>query len=301
MTSSSDHDGFRVAVNRRSGSADPDVIDLICDRLATGADVERYETAEPADLDGAFAQLDGRALVVIGGDGSVHAALQRARVTGNLDRVVFGLVPTGTGNDLARTLGLPLDPDDAAAALLTASARTLDLAVDDRDEVVVNAVHAGIGADAAERAQPMKDQVGAVAYPVGAVAAGVTTQGWAVTVTVDGVELVPPRSDGRALMVAIGNGCTIGGGTSICPSATLDDGVLDVVVSHATGPAARAAYGAALVRGDHASRDDVATARGTEVTIQGEPIPYNIDGEVTGERERATFRIRPSAWRILAP
>ena len=303
LTNSSENpptSGWLLAVNGNSGSADADTIDAVEQRLERSGPVERRESSQPEDLDRMFADLEGRVLVVVGGDGSIHTAVRRALACGELDRITFGLVPTGTGNDLARTLEIPLDPVEAADALLTATPRALDLLAWDDGEVVVNAAHAGIGADAAERAQPMKEQVGALAYPVGAVAAGVAVDGWDVSIEVDGEPLHPAQGD-RVLMIAMGNGCTIGGGTPVCADAAPDDGGVDVLVSTAVSPGARAAFAAALMRGEHADRDDVAVARGSEVTVRGQAIPYNVDGELVGEATARTFRVQPAAWRLLTP
>ncbi|MFX3793545.1 hypothetical protein ACJBQ4_11060, partial [Streptococcus suis] len=80
-------------------------------------------------------------------------------------------------------------------------------------------------------------------YPLGAVFAGLRSSGWSLRVEVDEQVLADGRS--RALMVGIGNGPGIGGGTQLLPHAIPDDGLLDVLVSTATGPLARMRYGGA--------------------------------------------------------
>lgn len=102
-----------VVVNRAAGSAGDDAVSAAVRTLRTGADVEVVATGSAAELDAAVAGRDGRRLVVLGGDGSVHAvarALDRAGALGPGDPV--GIVARGTGNDLARTLGLPLEPEE---------------------------------------------------------------------------------------------------------------------------------------------------------------------------------------------
>lgn len=81
-------------------------------------------------------------------------------------------------------------------------------------------------------------------------------------------------------MVLVMNGRTIGGGHVFAPEARVDDGELDVVVCHATGIAARAAFGTAVTRGTHLDRDDVASARGHTVHITGPELSFNVDGEL---------------------
>jgi diacylglycerol kinase family enzyme len=287
-----------LLVNGDAGSADRQAVAAAGEVLATTGAVRTVETDAPDDLDDLLGDLDDEVLVVCGGDGSVHLAVDRLRAHGRLD-VPLGLVPLGTGNDLAQGLGLPLEPDDAAERIRDGAPRDLDLLVADDGTICVNALHAGIGVDAAERAQALKAAIGPVAYPLGAVAAGVTAPGWDVAVEVDGRRL-EPAVGGAVLLVAVMNLRTFGGGTPMAPEAEPDDGALDVVVTTATGPAARAAFGNALRKGTHHERDDVAAARGRTVTIRGEAIGYNVDGELDGEEFTSrTWTVEPGVWRLV--
>jgi YegS/Rv2252/BmrU family lipid kinase len=255
--------------------------------------------AEPDDLDAVLDARDGRTVVLVGGDGSVHTAVATLRRRGELSPDdPLGLVPLGTGNDLARTLGIPLEPADAARALLHGTPRALDLLVDDAGGVVVNVVHLGVGAEAAEKATGLKDRLGKAAYPVGSVLAAAGPTGWDLRVEVDGSVV---EVEGDALMVAVANGRTIGGGASVAPDAAPDDGLLDVVVATSTGPLARLGFGAALREGEHVERDDVVTRRGRTVTVSGQPFPVNADGELDGPVESRTWRVEAGAWSLLVP
>ena len=291
--------GHLLLASAKAGSTEDEAVAAARDVLAASGSVDVVVTATPEELDEALERLGGRTLVVAGGDGSLHLVVSRLHQRGLLAETRLGLVPLGTGNDLARALDLPLDPADAARLVLEASSRPLDLLVDDVGGIAVNAVHVGVGADAAERAGRLKPRLGPAAYPLGAVAAGLRTTGWRLRVEVDG--RVVADSHRRTLMVGIGNGRGIGGGTPLLPRAVPDDGLLDVVVSRATGPFARVRFGAALASGQHLIDRDVRYTTGTTVTVSGEPVGVNSDGETGVAVQRRTWTVSPGAWQLVRP
>jgi diacylglycerol kinase family enzyme len=296
-----------VVVNGAAGSADDEPVDAALGVLRAGTDVEVAATSSSDELDDVVRGLDGRRPVVVGGDGSLHAVAAALDRAGLLGAQPVGLIPCGTGNDLARTLGLPLDPEDGARVVLEGSPRRLDVLREDGGLLVVNAVHAGVGASAGRHAERLKELMGVVAYPVGAVVAGAAERGWELRVEVDGRPVEAPSGEWRAdgstalLMVGICNGPTVGGGTALVPEADPGDGSVDVMVSAATGPAERLAFGAALRSGTHGERDDVVLARGRSVTISGESVDIDADGEVHEGWQRQTWRLDPGAWSIVVP
>ncbi len=293
--------GLLLVTNASAGSAEDDAVDAAVAVLRRAADVVVRPCTDPDELDDIVGSRAGRSIVVAGGDGSLHVIVRTLWSRGELSPdAPLGLLPMGTGNDFARALGLPLDdPAAAARVVLAGRSRALDLLVDDDGGVVVNAVHVGLGAEAARRASDLKGLLGPTAYAVGSVAAGVVERGWKVRVEVDGVEL----HDGSepVLMAGAGNGRTVGGGSPLTPDAEPDDGFADVVVSLATGPVERVAYGAAMRRGEHVERPDVLTARGRVVTVSGEEFPVNADGELSGPYVSRTWSVRPAAWSLLVP
>lgn len=285
-----------VITNAAAGSAHEEAVDAAVRTLSAHADVEVAATTSPEDCDAAVARRGGRRVVVCGGDGSVHVIVTALHRAGDLDDAI-GLVPLGTGNDLARALGLPLDPREAAKVVLDGRPHQLDLLVDDDGGVVINAVHLGVGAEAARAAAALKPRLGRFAYVVGGVGAGATATGWRVAVRVDGRVLADGQR--KVLQVGIGLGRSVGGGSPLTPHSVLDDQLADVVVSEAVGPLARLGYGLRLRRGSHVDRPDVRTARGKEVTAEGEPFHYNADGEIHGPVERRVWRIHPGGWRLI--
>jgi YegS/Rv2252/BmrU family lipid kinase len=288
-----------VVTNAAAGSADEARIDAAVRVLRSGADVRVEACADPSHLPGLLSRREGRQVVMAGGDGSLHLLVAALEVAGELSAAEpVGLLPLGTGNDFARTVGIPLDPAEAAAALLAGRPRPLDLIVDDAGGVVVNVVHLGIGAQAAARATALKDRLGKAAYAVGSAVAGVEERGWALRVEVDGVVV---HDEGPVLMAGVCNGRTIGGGAEIAPEAVPDDGLLDVVIATSTGPLARLGFAVALREGDHVERDDVVAVQGRSVSVSGEAFPGNADGELQDPVERRTWTVRPNAWALVVP
>ena len=297
-----------VVVNRAAGTTDDDSLQAALTVLRSGADVTVAATADAEELRKVVTAREDRRLVIVGGDGSVHATVAALDTAGGLDAEdPVGIIPLGTGNDLAQALGLPLDPSESAAVVLTGSLRPLDFLRDDAGGVVVNAVHVGAGARASAEAARFKDRLGPVAYPLGAVIAGVNTAGWDLRVEVDGQVVAHEAAgwaadgDTRVLMAAVCNGPTIGGATPLAPGAIVDDGLLAVVVSTATGPLARAAFAAALPGGRHVERDDVLVVRGREVAVIGGPVDQVADGELEENVNSRAWRLQHHAWSVLVP
>jgi diacylglycerol kinase (ATP) len=291
-----------VIANEDAGSVEREALDAAVAELrgpgseARPLDVVR--TGSRDDLDRVLERRSGRPVVVAGGDGSLNAVVSALFTRGELDACPVGLIPLGTGNDFARGMGIPLDPCEAASMIASGQRRRLDLLVDDQGGIAVNAVHVGVGAEAARAAVPWKPRLGPLAFPVGALAAGLRTTGWRVRVEVDHVTLTSARR--KVLMVAIANGPTIAGGfAQLAPPAVPDDGLVDVVVSYAVGPLARLGYAIRLRRGEHLRRADVRFARGRRIAIEGESFPINADGEVSGPVRARSWTVAPAAWDLF--
>ncbi|WP_167006470.1 YegS/Rv2252/BmrU family lipid kinase [Mumia sp. ZJ430] len=286
-----------LIANTSAGSADDDVLDEVVAALRSRWDVEVARTAKPDELRDVLAShTDTDVVVAAGGDGSWHAVVQALHSLGRLPEQVVALVPMGTGNDFARTLGLPDDPVDAARGLLDAEPQPLDLAVDKDGAVVVNAVHVGVGALAGEEAGPWKRRLGPLGYAVGAVKAGLVGAPERLRVVVDG-RLVDHGDD--VVQAAVGIGRYVGGGAPLLPDADPSDGLLDITISHADALPRRLAYGLRLLRGRHTERDDVVSVRGREVTISGDAMTWNADGEVSDGMRTRTWRIEQAGYRML--
>jgi diacylglycerol kinase (ATP) len=165
------------------------------------------------------------ALVVCGGDGLVHLGVQAVAGTG----VPLGLIPSGTGNDVARYLGLPrTDPVAAADRIIASRRRTIDLARSG-DRWFVTVLAAGFDAIVNERANAMTWPRGQMRYNLATLAELRTFRPIPYVLQLDSGS-GPETLDCEAMLVAVGNGPSFGGGLRITEGALLDDGLLDVVV-----------------------------------------------------------------------
>lgn len=292
-------DDILLITNADAGSNESSALDAAVTALRARCRVDVVSTHDADDLDEALAKRAGRDLVIAGGDGSLHATVAALCARGELDQPTIGLIPLGTGNDFARGAGIPLDPVDAAAVVVDGRSSAVDILVDDQGGIVVNAVHAGVGADAGVEAEPYKAKLGKAGYLVGALIAGFKTKGHRIKVVADGEVL----ADGvrRVLQVGVGNGSRVGGGTELLPDAEPTDAVADVMVSFAVEPLDRLLYAVHLKRGTHDSRHDVRTARATSVTVSGEEFCCNTDGELAGPMHSRRWDVRPHAFTMMLP
>lgn len=306
------HQGILAVVNASAGTANRRSVDAVASFLASAAARRRtsFDLARTEDLDALDAtlgSLDGRQLVLLGGDGSIHAAIQCLHQAGTLGSVgPIGIIPVGTGNDLARSLDIPLEPLQAAECVLSGRPRSMELLLSG-DRVAVNAVHMGIGADAADKGAEVKKQLrkvkaGKLGYPLGALAAGISSPGLNLTVKVDG-ELLHDGSR-PLLMAALGLGGTVGGGARLIPDANPHDGLVDVVLWESVGRAARVGYALGLKDGDHARRSDVRIGRGRTVEVKavdGRGFRISNDGELLGPFTHRRWEVQCDAWQVIAP
>ena len=289
-----------VVTNEMAGGTGRDTVAEVVAVLETAGPVELIECSSVSQLDTVLDHRAGRTLVVAGGDGSLNTTLGCLWRRGETAQCPIGIVPMGTGNDFARGVGIPLDPALAAKLVVSAVPSPVDLVTDDAGGVVVNAMHVGAGADAAARAKPLKPYLRIAAFPIGAFMAGVRAPGWRLRVEVDGRAVVGGRR--RVLMAGLANAPSIAGGTALlAPEASVTDGLLDVIVSTAIGPLARAGYALRLVRGTHGERDDVVLLTGRTLTISGDPFYTNADGELAGPFRRRVWTVQPGSWRCILP
>ncbi|MFN0089195.1 MAG: diacylglycerol/lipid kinase family protein [Acidimicrobiales bacterium] len=285
-----------MVANAAAGAHDRTAIQEAVGSLAEHAPVELRWSDGPDSLADAADHLDGRRLVVAGGDGSLHA-LVNALDLRRLGEIEVAVLPVGTGNDLARSLDVPLDPSAAARLAATGEAAPvalIELRIGAHRRLVVNAVHGGVGVDAGRGAQRWKGRLGAVAYPIGALAAGLRFTAPEVRIEADSCPM-PPRA---ALLVAVANGASVGGGAPVAPHAEPSAGRLELIVAWDRGRLGRLRFGAALLRGRHLGQRGVERRAATSVRVAGLD-ELNVDGELVAAPEPWEARVLPGAWRVV--
>lgn len=292
-------DPLLLITNAGAGSNEGERLQSALRVLREHTDVEVAETHDQGELDGVLHRRARRPVVVAGGDGSLHAVVAALHRRNELKGTTVGLLPLGTGNDFARGVGIPLEPDEAARVIIGGRVRPVDAIVDCVGEIVVNNVHVGVGAEASHQARTFKKVLGRAGYVAGAIVASIRPPFYRFRVEVDG-EVVSDM-DRHIAQVAIGNGSTVGGGTELTPYARTGDGMLDVMVSFSVGPLARFGYAAKLKAGRHPEREDVTYVRGTTVSVSGQPFYCSADGELTGPERHRSWRIEPAAFQMPLP
>lgn len=298
-----------VITNADAGTSDEERLASALEVLREMASVEVAKTSNPGELDGVLHRAGGRTVVVAGGDGSLHAVVTALYKRQELAGATLGLLPMGTGNDFARGNDIPLDIEDAARLVLSGRPRKVDLLVDETGNIVVNNVHVGVGAQASRKGATWKTRLGTIGvgkvnlgklgYPIGAALSAFHPPNWRLRVELDG-EVVNDVNR-PVLMVAIGNGANVGGGTELNPEADTEDGLLDVMISRAVKPMAKLGYVARLRKGEHDERDDVVTLRGRTVKVSGDEFWISADGEVSGPERSRSWRLEPAAYAMILP
>lgn len=273
--------------NPLAGGSEREQLHAAADALGDMGEVSRIEPSLEAldeEVRGAAAHAD--LVVVAGGDGTFNRAVNA--LSHLVDDVALALLPMGTGNDLARTLELPLDPVPAAVAVANGRERSIDIGRASGpgvERLFVNACMGGFPVAVDEAIdEETKRRFGAAAFLLGGAKAA--TELRRSTVTLDGVEVRD------CVAVGVGNGRTCGGGLEVWPRARPDDGFLDGCALPASSHAMALRLAAKVKSATHHELDDVKFCRGRRVAIASEPpIEINVDGELVGLFTPATFEV----------
>lgn len=263
---------------------------------ARGIDAEVFITERPGHARELARMALGQGATLVagwGGDGTVNEIASALAFT----EARLGILPSGSGNGLARELGIPLEPRDALAVAFDGPDRTIDAGeIDGR--LFFNIAGVGLDARVAHRFA----------------AGGLVRRGFARYIEITAQELLTYHPDehaiavdgcvtrSRALVVAIANGRQYGNGAIVAPHATVDDGLLDVVVVEQRPLVLTLLHVPRVFAGSIDRVPGVITRRGTTIEItSGEPVVYHVDGEPFVGPASITARVRPAALRVRAP
>jgi len=284
-------------------------------------------TIEDDGADAARRAVEAGARLVIasGGDGTVRAVAGALRHTG----VALGIVPSGTGNLLARNLGLPIgNPDAAVEVAFSGVDRTVDVGIaeftspDDATTEHPFMVVAGVGVDAAMIANTspfLKERLGWIAYVDGVLRSVITSKPVRAKIAIEGPDGEPANHGFDVHSVLIGNVGGLPGGVELIPDARIDDGVLDLAIMHPrtlfgwlyigrtimweNQVLRHTKLGRKLVRiGSRFSPNVLEYARGPVVGVQlARPVEAELDGDEFGLVHTAVFRVDAGSLIVRVP
>ncbi len=273
-------------------------------------DIEMVTTEAPGHAV-ALAETAAKAgrspVIAVGGDGTVSQVVDGLFRAGESGRapVELGIVPAGTGGDLARTLGIPRSAERAMLGIACGRSETIDAAricykADDGADALshyVNIADAGLGGETVRYVESMKRLPGKAAYLAGSIVAIARHRPRRVRIDLnDGAEL----HEIEAGVVAVANGRYFGGGMQIAPRADPSDGELDVIAIAHCPPLEALRLLAKIYRGSAFDDPRVLWRRARRVRLDApsaEQVLLDVDGEQPG-RLPATFEALPGALTI---
>jgi diacylglycerol kinase (ATP) len=254
-----------------------------------------------ADTPGSIAAMqkaivaDGaKRIVVVGGDGMVHAAANAIAPLGSEHPdVVLGIIALGSGNDFARALGLVIDDEVAAAKACLEQAKPVDL-LETSFGWVATVATCGFPARVNRRANDMRRPKGSLKYTVATIAVLPSLGSDVVDIALDGAAWT--KADLHLL--AIGNTAYFGGGMKICPDARFDDGLAEVVQVAALGRLDVLRFLPSVFPGKHIHNERTKVQRARAISLKADAkVELWGDGEYLGMLP-ATVELRPNALQV---
>lgn len=236
-------------------------------------------------------------IVAGGGDGTINEVFAAAYAAGLPDACTLGVLPLGTANDFARSMGISVQDLTAALRIAVSTPpRWIDLGfVDGRP--FVNLVSGGFGSRVTVETDPeLKRRLGDLAYAITGLSRFAELSANHGRIRADGFSW-----EGRFLALAVGNGRMAGGGVPLCPDALIDDGLLEVTILPELDRAAWLdAFSRLLLQGADALRTVLVTARGGWIEFESaDELNINLDGEpMVARRFRIECRARALPVRL---
>lgn len=256
---------------------------------------------ESSELLRTAVRLGTDAVVVAGGDGTVNLAIQEVAGTG----IPLGVIPAGTGNDLAATVGLKeLDIAAAAEAIAAGGTRTIDLArvtrTDGTTRYFGTVLASGFDSKVNDRANAMRWPRGGSRYNIAILIEFLTLKGIPYEVELEFADGTRERIAQDLVMATVGNGRTYGGGIPICPDADPADGLLDVTIVRPAGRLHLLRLLPRVYKGTHTTVPEVSTYRVRSAYLSSPGVTAYADGDPVGTLP-LTVDVVPGALRVFAP
>ena len=289
----------RVICNPSSGGGayDPDELREELD----GFELDWVRTEGPEDAIQAAGEWREGLLLVAGGDGTVNDVVNGLGNAGFPEGVTLGILPSGTGNDLAATLCIPEDADLAEDVIRQDRVRTLDVARVRSEGIgerfFINVATGGLGAEISRANEgELKERWGKLSYLRASLEVASDFDVRELTLYLDG-----EKREVRAVNVVVGNCRYAGGGWLAAPKANPEDGLLDVVIIETLGLTDVLQLApASLARADYLGKEGVFFARAREIRVETRlpGLEFTADGEVIGD-EPAEFSVIPRALKVI--
>ncbi|MDO8963066.1 MAG: diacylglycerol kinase family lipid kinase [Coriobacteriia bacterium] len=290
-----------IIVNPQAKHGETQALIPVIERLLANVDCTIVETTCAGDATRLAREADGYDVVVAaGGDGTAHEVLNGLMQRPDEGRPALAILPTGSGNDTCRTLGVPFDLSNAALVLRTGMRKRLDVGVCNRI-FFNNSFAAGLDAKVTAKAveyKITKRRSGLWLYLTALLHVLFNDlQSHHLRIAFDGGE----AAEFDTLIIAMTQGATYGGGFKITPDAIADDGVFDTCMIDPLGLGEALWRLPFVIAGKHTNMPVVHMSRHTGAIIESEhPLPAQIDGEVLLEK-RYEISMLPGAIECIVP
>src|SRR5215211_3234825 len=289
----------RVICNPTSGGSAYDPYEVR--EELEGMELDWIETKGPEDAIEAAQDWQDGLLIVAGGDGTVNDVVNGLGRAGFPDGVTLGILPAGTGNDLAATLCIPEDPELAEDVIWQNRIRTLEVARVRSEGVgerfFINVATGGLGAEISSvNDEELKKRWGKLSYLRASLEVARNFDVRDLSLYLDGEERRV-----KAVNIAVGNCRYTGGGWPATPKANPEDGLLDVVVIETLGAGELFNLApAVLAESSYLGKEGVLFVRAKEIRVETQPpgLEFTADGEVIGN-EPAQFSVLPRTLKVI--
>lgn len=283
---------FLVNPNARRGR---EPVEPILERLKAGGldvKIEPFEALPEIARDVVRLRESTDLVIVCGGDGTVSSAAVAVMESG----LPMGIMPMGTANDLARTLNIPMDLQEAAGVIADGNTRKVDVGTVN-GHAFFNVASIGLSTELAQSLDPQtKKRWGRLGYAVAASRVMTKARPFKATITEKGETIRV-----STYQIAVGNGRHYGGGNVVEETAEIDDGHLDLYSLELSNVWKLALMLRSFRSGRHGAWNEVRTARCVEFDIETDrPRPVNTDGEIVTQTP-AHFKVHPAAISVFAP